>query len=335
MQKFTLDKLPKKVLAKIDLQTAFMASRCVIAAEQLKLFRKLDGKQLSAPAIGRLTGIKGWRQKPFLAALMSLGLIQKKGELYQNSALAKKYFIKERSKQWTDIYSDECNEKFQAFSVLDKMLTTGRSYQDILGIKRTSYVDQMNADSRRAEGFTSMLYHLHQPVAKKLADNVNLGKYKNILDVGGGSGVMSIALTKKFRQIKATILDIKNVCRATDKIIKQQKLSGRIRTQIGDMNKNLPKGYDVLMFCDTGILDIRLLKRAYNNLPSGGLLILVDYFSSEDLTEPMTRLMWQLHSDEFWLITRQEAKQMTKKAGFRNIRMKKIFGESWMITGVK
>lgn len=335
MQKFTLDKLPKKVLAKIDVQTAFMASRCVIAAEQLKLFRKLDGKQLSAAAIGRLTGIKGWRQKPFLAALVLLGLLQKKGELYRNSALAKKYFIKERSKQWTDIYSGECNEEYQAFSVLDQMLTTGRSYQNILKIKRKSYIDQMNGDSRWAEGFTNMLYHLHQPVAKALAQNLNLGKQKNILDIGGGSGVMSIALAKKFRHIKATILDIKNVCRATDKIIKQQKLSDRISTQIGDINKNLPKGYDVLMFCDTGILDSKILKKAYKNLPGGGLLILVDYFSSEDLTEPFTRLMWQLCSDEYWLITRQEAKQMTKKAGFKNIRMKNISGESWMITGIK
>ena len=81
MQKFTLDKLPKKVLAKIDVQTAFMASRCVIAAEQLKLFRKLEGKELTAATIGRLTGIKGWRQKAFLAALMSLGLLKKRGEV--------------------------------------------------------------------------------------------------------------------------------------------------------------------------------------------------------------------------------------------------------------
>jgi len=335
MQKFTLDKLPKKVLAKIDVQTAFMASRCVIAAEQLKLFRKLDGKQLSAAAIGRLTGIKGWRQKPFLAALMSLGLLKKRGELYRNSTLANKYFINERSKYWTDIYSGECNEEFEAFSVLDQMLTTNRSYEDILGIKRTSYIDQMNSDSRWAKGFTNMLYHLHQPVAKALAENLNLAKYKKVLDVGGGSGVMSIALAKKYSHIKATILDIKNVCRAADTIIKQQNLSNRINTKIGDMNKNMPKGYDIIMFCDTSNLDANILKKAYNNLPSGGLLILVDYFSSEDLTEPFTRLMWQLRSGDFWLITRQEAKQMVQKARFKNIRMKNIFDESWMISGKK
>ena len=37
MTYLTLDKLPKKVLSRIDLQTAFAASRCIIAAERLRL----------------------------------------------------------------------------------------------------------------------------------------------------------------------------------------------------------------------------------------------------------------------------------------------------------
>jgi len=335
MQKFTLDKLPKKILAKIDVQTAFMASRCVIAAEQLKLFRKLEGKELTAAAIGRLTGIKGWRQRPFLAALMALGLLKKRGELYRNSALAKKYFIKERSKYWTEIYSGECIEEYQAFSVLDEMLTSGRGYESISGIKRKNYLDLMQENRAWAKGFTNMLYHLHQTVAKALAENVNLRKYNKVLDVGGGSGVMSMALVKRFPHLIAAVLDLENVCRAARELIKEQGLSKKIKTLTGDMNKDLPDGYDIIMLCDTDNPDLDSLTRIYNKLPDGGLLILVDYFASEDLTAPFLRLMWQLRSNRFWLMTRKEAKQIVKMAGFRNIRMKNIFDESWMIIGQK
>ena len=334
MQKFTLDKLPRKVLAKIDAQTAFMASRCIIAAEQLKLFRKLEGKELTAAAIGRLTGIKGWRQKLFLAALMSLGLLNKRGELYRNSALTKKYFIKKRSKYWTEIYSGECKEEFRAFSVLDQMLTTGRSYEDILGFKRKGYIDQLETDSRWAKGFTNMLYHLHQPVAQALAQKLNLTKYNNILDVGGGSGVMSMALVKRFPHLRATVLDLENVCRAARQLIKEQGLTKKIKTLTGDMNKDLPDGHDIIMFCDSDF-GKKLLSKAYKILPAGGLLIYVDYLSSEDLTEPFIRLMWQLRSNQFWLVTRQEVKQMVQKAGFKNVKMKNIGDESTMITGQK
>jgi hypothetical protein len=78
---FTLDKLPKKILARIDLQDAFMISRCVVAAERLQVFRKLHGKKLSAAAIGRKIGVRGWRVEAFLAALVSVGLLKKTGKL--------------------------------------------------------------------------------------------------------------------------------------------------------------------------------------------------------------------------------------------------------------
>ncbi len=178
------------------------------------------------------------------------------------------------------------------------------------------------------------LYHLHQPVARALAQKLNLTKYNKLLDVGGGSGVMSMALVKKFPHLSATVLDLENVCRAADKIIKQQGLSDRINTQIGDMNKSLPKGYDVIMFCDTDF-GKNLLNKAYKILPEGGLLILIDYFASEDLTEPFLRLMWQLRSNRFWFMTRKEVKQMVKKSGFKSVTMSHIYDESWMITGQK
>ena len=39
----TLDKLPARVLKELNLETVFFASRLVIAAERLQVFRKLAG----------------------------------------------------------------------------------------------------------------------------------------------------------------------------------------------------------------------------------------------------------------------------------------------------
>ena len=57
MPMLTLDKLPKRLLAGLDIETVFKASRCVIAAERLQLFRKLEGKELTAAEIGRRVGL--------------------------------------------------------------------------------------------------------------------------------------------------------------------------------------------------------------------------------------------------------------------------------------
>lgn len=335
MHRLTLDKLPKRVLARIDLQTAFMASRCVIAAERLKLFRKLEGKKLTAKDIGRLTGIRGWRREIFLAALVGLGLLVKKGKLYWNSPLASKYYIKERSIYWTDIYSGECIEEYQAFSVLEEMLKTGRDYASIMGFERKSYIEMLQKDRHYTNGFTHMLFYFHQPVAKALARHVDLRRYKKVLDVGGGSGVMSMALVKKFPHLMATVLDFEPVCRVANRIIKKQGLSKQVKTFPGDMNDEFPAGHDIIMFCDVGRIDTSILKKTYNILPDGGLLILADSFASEDLTDPFGRLMWQLRSDASWLTTRKEAVKMVRQSGFKSVRLRHIYGESWLITGHK
>jgi hypothetical protein len=335
MTEFTLDKLPKKVLAKIDLQTAFMISRCVVAAEKLQVFRKLYRKELSAAAIGKMIGVRGWRVDAFLAALVSIGLLKKTGQLYRNTALADKYYVRGRSIFWTRLYSDWCCREYQAFSVLEEMLTTEQSYASILGIDSADYIKEMKEDSRWAYDFTHTLYYDHLPHAKALAETLDLSNYDSVLDVGGGSGVMSMALVRKHKHLKACVLDIEPVIQVAKKIIRKEKLTKRIDTLVGDHDKHIPDGYDVMMFCDAEIGDGTTLKLAHDSLPEGGLVALVEDYSRDDWTVPLYRLMWQLRSNSFWLKNWRQMAEMLRKSGFTGVRSRRIYGDTWLITGRK
>jgi SAM-dependent methyltransferase len=335
MTEFTLDKLPKKVLAKIDLQTAFMISRCIVAAEKLKVFRRLHNKELSAATIGRKIGIRGWRAEAFLAALVSIGLLKKTDKMYRNTALTDKYFVRERSVFWTKLYSEVCCREYKAFSVLEKMLTTQRSYASILGIDNWDYIKEMDNNPQWAYDFTHLLYYDHLPVADALTERLDLSHYRSILDVGGGSGVMSIALVRRFKHLKACVLDIESVIPVAKKIIRREKLSRRIDTLVGDMTKHIPDGHDVVMFCDFEPVGLETLKMVYDSLPDGGLVIFVDDFSSSDWTAPLYRLMWQLRSDSFWLTNKTQVTGALRKSGFEGIKSRRILKDTWMITGRK
>jgi len=335
LKEFTLDKLPKKILARLDLQTVFMASRCVVAAERLQVFRKLHGKKLSAGAIGRKIGIHGWRIEAFLAALVAVGLLKRKGKLYSNTALTDKYFIRDRSIHWTRVYSEECHREYQAFSVLEEMLTTEKSYASILGIEIEGYIEKMKRDADWANDFTHMLYYHHLPHAKALAKSLNLSDYSSVLDVGGGSGVMSIALVRRYKHLRACVLDIEPVCNVAKKIIRREKLTGRIDTMPGDLAKHIPEGYDVAMYCDSEIGDGTTLKLAYDSLPEGGLVALAEDYSSDDWTVPLYRLMWQLRSNSLWLKNWRQMTMMLRKIGFTAVKSRKIYRDTWLITGHK
>jgi tRNA A58 N-methylase Trm61 len=335
MTKMTLDKLPRNVLAKIDLQEAFMISRCVVAAERFQLFRKLHGKQLTAEAIAKKTGIHKNYLTQFLAAMVSIGLLKRKGRLFSNSALAEKYYIKQRSIYWSTLYSQECIKEFVAFTVLEEMFKSGKSYEEILGIKRTDYIEIMRTNPKWASDFTNMLYHFHQPDAKALAQNLDLKNHEKVLDVAGGSGVMSLALAREYPHIKACVLDIENVVKAAKKIIRREGLSKRVDARVGDMRKDLPKGFDVIMFCDSANPNAKLLKMVYKKLPRGGIVVFVDKFSNEDFTDPLDRLMWQMRSKKFWLMTKNQAVNILRENGFKAVKKKEILKNIWLITGRK
>jgi hypothetical protein len=101
MERPTLDKFPASVLAQIDIQTAFIVSRLIVAAERLQIFRALHSKRMTAETIGRALGIHEFYLKPCLYSLVSLGLLRATDESYANTPFAEKYFIDERSIHWT------------------------------------------------------------------------------------------------------------------------------------------------------------------------------------------------------------------------------------------
>ena len=57
------------------------------------------------------------------------------------------------------------------------------------------YLAEMEKDPEVARRFTRMLYEIHQPLAKELAGYLDLSGVDRLLDLGGGSGIISLALT--------------------------------------------------------------------------------------------------------------------------------------------
>ncbi len=331
----TLDKFPKRVLAKIDIQKAFIISRLIIAAERLQLFRVLHGRCISAEEIGKPLKLHKLYCVPLLNVMVSLGLLHKKNDRYWNTQFAEKYFIEERSIYWTRQYSSECVTAYERLTVLEQALTSGRRHYQIKGLAKSDYLKRMRRDPREAEDFTQMLFYLHQPDAEALANNLDLAQHDKLLDVAGGSGVMSIALVKKNPHLQACIFDIAPVCGIAGRNVRAAKLSHRIHVQSGDMNQGFPAGYDVIMFCDIGPISVKVLRQAYERLSAQGLVVLVDRYLSDDGTNPLDRLAEHFVGSGFGLATRRQMVEALRSCGFQKLKSKKIYPYVWLITGTK
>src|SRR5271157_1145222 len=332
MNEPTLDKFPKKVLATIGVERAFIVSRLIVAAERLQVFRLLQRKHMKADAIGRALKIHKFYLKGFLNSLVALGLLRKNNDIYWDTPLAEKYFIAERSIYWTRQYSKECVQAYEALTVLEKMLTSGQS---VKGLHTPSYTEAMKRDRHRAEDFTQMLFHFHREDAEALANYLDLSERRAVLDAGGGSGVMSIALAKKNPHLRACILDIAPVCRIAAGNIRRAGMSRRVATLPGDIRHRLPSGYDVIMFCDIGPVSKQLLENAYKSLPANGLIVLVDRYLSKDGTQPLDRLVSQFVGSSFPQATWADMVEVVKSCGFRAVKARNVYRDLWFITGIK
>jgi len=336
MEQPTLDKFPKKALAAIDIQTAFIVSRLIVAAERLQVFRTLHSKRMKAAAIGRALKIHKSYRDPFLNSLVSLGLLHKAGDTYSITRFAEKYFIDARSIYWTRQYSKECVEAYAALAALENELASGQRHAaSATRRKKARYVQEMERDQRHAEDFTQMLFHYHHQDADALAKCLDLSKHRVLLDVGGGSGVMSIALARKNPHLRASVLDLATVCEIAAGNIRRAGLSRRIGTLSGDLRHRLPTGYDVIMFCDVGSLTRQLLKNAYKSLPARGLVVAVDRYLSDDGTKPLDRLVAHFVSSSFGLATRSDMMAALRSCGFQAVRARNVHRDLWLITGTK
>jgi len=329
----TLDKLPRRLLASLDIETVFKASRCVIAAERLKLFRKLDGKELTAGEIGRRIGLHKSRRETFLNIIAALGLLTRKGNRYRVSPLARKYFITERGPHWNRRWSPYCADDFTAFSVLEQSLTSGRDYRKTLGIKRRADYDILRYDLQFAEDFTRMMHDTKRRQSKKLARNLDLSGYSALLDVGGGSGIMAMELVRKHPNLRACVQEFAPVCRAARKIIKAEGLSKRVKVYPADMTKEIAAGYDVIMYWDVGAIPLKSLKLAYRALPKGGMLLISCASGKEDQSvNLLTRRLSLIYPDhDSW----QDTVATARAAGFSRVRRHRIKDTAWVVTAYK
>jgi hypothetical protein len=65
------------------------------------------------------------------------------------------------------------------------------------------------------------------------------------------------------------------------------------------------------------------------------MVVLVDSFLSEDRTEPLERLLYQLIGSSFGAQTRGEMAHALRISGFRAIRTRNLCKNVWLITGRK
>ncbi len=159
------------------------------------------------------------------------------------------------------------------------------------------YFAQLLERPEEARAFTRMLYEIHLPLADELAASLAMDGVDRLLDVGGGSGVMSLALLRRHPGLEAVVVDIANVCAEGRRIARENALQDRIDYQVCDfIADDLPRDFDMVLYCDVGRYDEALCRKLHAALSPGGRLVIVDKFGAESGLAHPSRAHWALLS---------------------------------------
>lgn len=292
------------------------------AAIKTGLLWMLAERPMDADAICRTLNIPGKRGHYWIQYLESYGVLEKTSQGYVPTQLICSAILESRSQEsWQHSVLDQ-SEKDACVHGLPQLISEPGSLWTIQGLNEpVGYVDKMRADSERAREFVNLLFEVHQNLAQQVADQLDLTDVERMMDLGGNSGVISMALLKKYPQLTSTIVDIENVCLAGRELIEAEGFSDRISYHPADFfEDDFPAGFDLVLQCDVAVYDSRLFGKIYRSLTPGGRLVFVDHFSPTENLAPLSRIEWtfldSLHDPDFCFPTLDEVRTQLTQIGF-------------------
>jgi len=284
---------PQTVEQVFELLDAAVTSAALGAALEHRLFWMLADRPREAPDVAGELAIPMSRCRNWLRLLCTLGFLEENEGSYQTSERGKSLILDAYTAETWAFLADAARRQCPAVIDLALHIKEAASTWDIQGVTPPNYLLKLQRDPEYARRFTRMLYEIHRPLADELAAIMTVQDATALLDLGGGSGVMSLALLDRFPGLRATVVDLDNVCPAGQEIARERGLSDRITYRVLDyVQEDLPKGFDRILCCDTGPYTVDLFEKVRAALTPGGRLILVDQFSPAPGIAAVPRLTW-------------------------------------------
>ena len=310
----------------LELLNGYIVSAALGAAMELGVFWLLAEKPLSAASVAQSLNIPLNRCHLWLQILCKLGLLEDGAEGYAPSIIAREAILNVQSQ---DTWAFQAREdRDSSLFVRDLALNISKPMPawQARNLTTPGYFQQLQDDPGYAARFTRKLYEIHISFAEQVANMLDLQGVKMLLDLGGGSGVVSFAIIRKRHELASVVVDVESVCRAGREIALEKGLEERITYLAADfLQDDLPTGFDMVMLCDVGLFSENLFHRIHAVLNQKGRLVIVDKFAPSKTSAPpsrlasafLTSLEYPAQSIDF--TTSEQVQARLQQAGFQGV----------------
>lgn len=307
---------PETPDAVLELFLSFWVSRTVMAAVELGLFDLLPAAGMAEGEAASALKLASRPARGLFDTCVAVGLLQRDSGTIKPTAAAKRYLSSDSEYSLRNYVLDErwC---WPAWGRLEEAL---RNDAPPLPQDDDGY-------HVFPEEFLLDFLHGHSlAMGDALAAAVPLDGVTRIMDVGGGSGAVSIALCRANPSLNAVVVDRNVVLAKTAEHVAQAGLKDRIATHAANVFADpLPDGCDAAVIANM-LHDFAperaaaILAHVAEALPSGGLLLIMEIAPDDDRAGPPMAAVFTVtmvvNTEGGVAYTRAELRDMLEAAGF-------------------
>ncbi len=285
-------------VAQVDaLANAFKGSQVLFVAHQAGLFAFLQDPH-SPQEVAKALNWSPRGTMHMLQALLALALLERVGDTFQNSAIARTCLTSQGAAYLGD-FLEHTMHAHHAWLCLDEVVQTGKG----------RYVGRHPQGSAGERAYVAGMDALARLSAPAVVAAVQPWRYLRLLDVGCGCGAYSVAFLQANDNLEAVLLDGETAVVHARTRMQRLGLDARCRYQIGScFDAPWGEGYDLIFISNLmhglGASECQLLfQRAYAALVPTGRICIKDFLESEledddEIFLSLFSLHMMLHSRE-------------------------------------
>lgn len=263
----------------------YQEAQLFFAAIRLNIFSCLD-RPKTAGEIAEEMNCDKKQIELLLLSLTSCGLLNKQGDFYANTPETKDFLSRS-----SEVFLGDAllfREKMTSLEGLEqKVKSADSSVGHTYDFAEMARVTAPEMYAGRVQAFINEMLKLYPDSDSPL----------HILDLGGGTGILSIEFAKKFPNSRATIFETESVSGVTREIVQRHNMQEHIDVMSGDFNTDSLGGpYDfiiasgILNFVEGNLSDF--IKKLSAALKDDGYLLIIGKYSDHEYDAPPNMLGW-------------------------------------------
>jgi O-methyltransferase domain/Dimerisation domain len=215
----------------------FMAAKHLFVATAIGLFERLAGGPATLDELAAASGVPRRTLRISADAMVSLGLLEREGGRYRNSAAAAAFLAGGPGPDPRPMLRFWDKLSYPAWLNLESAVRNGAGQAGFF---------QFNEEEQQI--FSAGVEAFSAPAAAALSAAYDFGRHRRVLDVARGTGSFLITILRHHATLRSTLFQLPGTCAVARRRLAREPQGARIEVTEGDLLKDpLPNGHDVVI----------------------------------------------------------------------------------------